>query len=258
MKTKLLIIAIILAVHAEPVFTQDARQIAERASDAIDVDAMEMSATLRIYDHRGNVRERELAVASRNFDNVHKTLMRFLSPPDVRGTAMLIYDYDDKGDDMWIYMPSLRRTRRIVSSEKGSSFMGSEFSNADMSTPNLEDFNYKLLGEETINGKNCWIVESTAKTPEIAEENGFNKQIAYIEKGTYLTHKVKYYDFHDELHKIMTISDYRKQPDGNYFAFKMEMKNVQNDRKSVYVVDQFQLGSELQERDFSTTALEKY
>lgn len=257
MKTKLLILVLLIA-GANTIFSQSPREIAEKASNAIDPDAMEMSATLNIYDNRGNVRERQLAVASRKFGDVHKTQMRFLSPPDIRGTAMLIYDHDGKGDDMWIYMPSLRRTRRIVSSEKGSSFMGSEFSNADMSAPNIDDFTYKLIDTETINGKTCWVIESTCKTPEIAEENGFNKQIAYIEQNTYLTHKVKYYDFYDELHKIMTIFDYRKQADGSYFAFKMEMENLHNGRKSIYVVNQFQLGSDLQERDFSTSALEQF
>jgi len=239
-------------------FSQSPREIAEKAANAIDVEAFEMSATLKIYDNRGNLREREVAVASKQFGDVFKTLIRFLSPPDVRGTAMLIYDYDDKGDEMWIYMPSLRRTRRIVSSEKGGSFMGSEFSNADMSSPDLNDFTYKLTGTETINGKTCWKIESTCKTPEIAEENGFKRQIAYIEQNTYLAHKVKYYDFHDDLHKIMTIFDYRKLSNGSYFAYQMEMENVQNGRKSVYVVNQFQLGSDMEESDFSTTALERF
>ncbi len=258
MKTKFLILALALSLPINLLYSQNPREIAENASGAIDINALEMTATLYIYDNRGNVRERQLAVASARFDNVYKTLIRFISPPDVRGTGMLIYDYDDKGDDMWLYMPSLRRTRRIVSNEKGRSFMGSEFSNADMSTPNIDDFTYKLLGDETINGVDCWVVESSSKTREIAEENGFAKQVAYIAKKNYLTQKVEYYDHYNEKFKVMAISDYRKQTNGSHFAYKMEMVNLNNGRKSVYSVDNFQLGSSLTESDFTTTALEQY
>jgi hypothetical protein len=103
---------------------------------------MEAISTLRIYDARGRERVRQTSMASRLFESgsTEKRIIRFLSPAEVKGTGMLIYDYDDRNDDMWIYMPALRKTRRIISNEKRKSFMGSEFSNADMSAPNLEDF----------------------------------------------------------------------------------------------------------------------
>ncbi len=237
---------------------QNPRDIAQKASNAIEVEAMEMAATLKIHDNRGNVRERKIAVATKKFDDTYKTLIRFLEPADVRGTGMLIYDYDDNDDDMWVFMPSLRKSRRIVSSEKAKSFMGSEFSNADMSSPNLDDFNYKLEGTEIIDGRECWVIESVSKTDEIADENGFSKQISYIGKDNYLTYKVEYYDFFNELLKVMTISDYKKQSNGSFFAFNMQMENVQNNRKSVYIVNKFQLGSKLSENNFTITALEQF
>ncbi len=235
----------------------NARDIAEKASNSIEFTSMEMSSTLKISDNKGNVRERQVAVATKRFGDTYKTMIRFLAPADVRGTSMLIYDYEEKGDDMWIYMPSMRKTRRIVSSEKGRSFMGSEFTNADMSKPNFEDFIYSSLGTEVIEGKEFWKIESTCKNESLSDEYGYSRQVAYIEKGTYLTHKVEYYDIHNKLHKVMTISDFRKQSNGVFFAYYMEMNNVQNGRKSVMTVSQFQLGSNLKESDFSTTSLEK-
>ncbi|MBS4013159.1 MAG: outer membrane lipoprotein-sorting protein [Bacteroidetes bacterium] len=233
------------------------RDIAEKASNSIGFTSMEMSSTLKIFDNKGNVRERQVAVATKKFGDTYKTMIRFLAPADVKGTSMLIFDYEEKGDDMWIYMPSMRKTRRIVSSEKGRSFMGSEFTNANMSKPNFDDFNYSTIGTETIDGKEFWKIESICKTESIADEYGYSKQVAYIEKLSYLTHKVEYYDRYNELQKIMTISDFRKQSNGVYFAYYMEMNNVQNGRKSVMTVNLFQLGSSLKETDFSTTSLEK-
>ena len=90
-------------------------------------------------------------MASKTFeDNTEKRIIKFISPAEVQGTGILIYDYENRPDDMWIYLPALRKTRRIVSREKSNSFMGSEFSNADMTAPSLEDFEYTLLGSEKI------------------------------------------------------------------------------------------------------------
>jgi len=236
---------------------QNARQIAEKASQAIEFEASEMAATLRIYDARGRVRERQIANASKKFGTATKSMIKFLAPADVKGTAMLIFDYEDKADDMWIFLPALRKSRRIVSTEKGKSFMGSEFSNADMSRPNLDQFKHQVLGSATINGKDCWKVESACLSEEIADELGFSRKLAWIEKGTYLTHQIEFYSRDGRLLKTMTLSDYRQQSNGKHFAFQLEMKNAQNGRRSTINVDQFQLGSALNESYFSVATLEK-
>ena len=236
---------------------QEARQIADQAGKAVEFDAMEMVATLKIYDDKGNERIRQIANASKKFGGASKSLMKFLSPADVKGTAILVFDNETQGDDMWIYLPALRKTRRIVSTEKSKSFMGSEFSNADMSRPNLGQFTHKLLGSESLNGKDCWKVESACLNEAVGEENGFSRKVAFIEKSTHLTWEVDFYDQDNALLKKMTFADYRKQSNGKYFAFRMEMKNARNGRRSVIAIDQFQLGSKLGEDYFSTANLEK-
>lgn len=236
---------------------QDAREITEKSTAAIEFEAMEMATNLYIFDNRGNSRERQVAVATQKFGNTTKTLMRFLSPADVQGTAILIYDYEEKADDMWVYLPSMRRTRRIVSTERGKSFMGSEFSNADMSRPNVDDFTYNLLGEESVNGKPCWKVEAVAKSRDVESEYGFKRRVSYVEKSTYLIQKSELYDRMDKLNKLMTFTDYRKQSNGRYFSYGMEMKNVQNNRRSEMKVSKFQLGTNLDEASFAVSSLEK-
>lgn len=214
-----------------------------------------MTSTLKIFDNKGNVRVREVSNATAKFGETSKTLFKFLSPADVKGTTILIYDYENKDDDMWIYMPSLRKTRRIVSSEKGKSFMGSEFSNADMSKPTMNDFTYALKGPETLSGKDCWKVESGCKDAGVEDANGYTRKVAWVEKGTYLTYKVEYYDANGKLLKVETLSDYRKQSNGKYFAFRMNMQNVQNNRKSEIIINKFQPGSAMKESAFSANNL---
>lgn len=234
---------------------QDARAISEKASKSINLDAMEMVSTLKIISPAGEERIRTISTATRKFGDISKMIMKFIEPADVRGTTLLVFDYENKDDDLWIYLPALRKTRRIVSGEKGKNFMGSEFTNADMSKPNLNDFNYKLLGEETLDGELCWKIESTCTNENLEDEYGFSKQVSFIEKDSYLAHKIEYYDLDGELLRVQTISNYQKQVNGGYFAFYMEMKNVQNNRRSVMIVDKFQLGSNLSESQFSPAML---
>jgi hypothetical protein len=254
-RNSLLIVAIILISSVS--FGQDARQITQKAINLTRIDAMEMTSTLKIYDAKGRERVRQMATASKKFDNVTKIITRFVSPPDVKGTGILIYDYDDRDDDMWIYLPALRKTRRIVSSEKGKSYMGSEFSNADMSVPNLEDFTYSIEGSEQLDGKDCWMVTAVPVNDEVADNNGYSKRISWVEKETYFTYKSTFYDFDDLIFKEITMDQYEGMGDGKYIIRRMEAENLDNGRRSVMTIDQVQKGSELTENSFSPSALEK-
>lgn len=233
---------------------QNAREIIKKSSDAIYPEAMEMTLTLKIFDSKGNVRERKVKNSSKKFGETIKTKILFLSPADVAGTSMIIYDYEKKDDDMWIYLPSMRNTRRIVSSDKGKNFMGSEFANSDLSKPDPDDFNYRILESKKIDEKDCWQIESVCLNKNIEKNNGYNKSISFFEKTHFLPLLIHYYDSKGILLKTMTFRDYRPTDQGKYFAFGMEKKNVRNGRKSEMRVDDFKPGARLKESDFSITS----
>jgi len=247
----------VIGINAQSNLT--ARQIAEKAKDISEVDALEMVSTLTIIDAKGRERVRKTSSASKKFGQQTKTLMKFLAPADVKGTGMLIYDNEDSNDDMWIYMPALRKTRRIVSSDKAKSFMGSEFSNSDMSVPSMNDFNYELGSNQMVDGEECYTVISTPINEDIADENGSAKRVVYITTDKFLTLKQEIYDLDEDLWKVMAYSGYYVIDTANdkYMAKKMEVKNVQNDRRSVMTMDKIQLGSSLKEEHFTTSYLEK-
>lgn len=257
MKRKIIIFMVIAMTLSTLSMAQDATAISKKSGDMISLSALEMTSTLKIYNEKGNERIRKMATATKKFGDITKMMMKFTEPADVKGTALLVYDYENKNDDMWIYMPALRKSRRIVSSEKGKNFMGSEFTNADMSKPNMTDFNFKITGEEFIDTKKYWIIESTPKTPVLENEYGFSRKIARIDQLNYLTLSMEYYDIGGKLLRIQTIKDYKKQSNGSYFAYYMEMKNLQNGRKSVMTIDQFQPGSSMTEAQFSPAMLEQ-
>ncbi len=257
MKNCFLITLILLVANALGSYGQTGQEIMKKSGDLISLDAMEMVSTLKIYNEKGSERMRKMATASKKFGQTTKMIMKFTDPADVRGTAILIYDNADSNDDMWIYLPALRKSRRIVSNEKGRNFMGSEFTNADMSKPNLSDFNYIILGEENINSKICWKVETTPKTSSLQNEYGYSKRVSLVEKDTYRALEIEYFDLQGKPHRKEILKDYRKLQDGRYFAFYMEMNNLQNKRKSVMIVEDIQTGSTLSENVFTPAMLEK-
>jgi len=256
MKTKLILTALAMFFSVS-LFPQTAQEIIQKSTDLIDISSMEMVSTLKIMDAKGNVRERQITTAAKKFGDANKMLIKFIAPADVKGTTLLVYDYDIKSDNMWIYMPALRKVRRIVSSEKGKSFMGSEFTNADMSKPNVTDFSYSILGKENFQGKTCWKIQQTCRTETIQDENGYRKKISLIDNSSYLCYKVEFYDFSGKLLRVQLLDKYKKQTNGKSFAYFMQMENVQTGRKSIMTVDKFQAGSQLPESAFSPSALEK-
>jgi len=249
-----IIAALLLAMK---VFSQSAEELMQKSADAIEFNSMEMSATLKITDAKGSERVRQIVSAEKRFGEINKRIMKFTAPAEIKGTGIVIFDYEEKNDEMWLYLPALRKVRRIVNNEKSKSFMGSEFSNADMSKPNLSDFNHKLLDSEIINRKDCWKIESVCKNEEIAAEMGYAKKISFIEKGTNLCQQVQTFDAGNSLLKTEVLGQYKKQPDGKYFAFLITIKNEQNNRSSMFTIDRFQPGSGMKEEDFSPLMLDK-
>jgi outer membrane lipoprotein-sorting protein len=213
----------------------------EESHQRMKVKSFEAVSTLTITDARGNQRIRENTMASMSFpDGTEKRIIKFNAPAEVKGTGILIFDYPDKSDDMWIYLPALRRTRRIVSSEKSKSFMGSEFSNADMSAPALEDFSYRIQREEEVDGNLCYRIESVPKTADLADEYGYSRSVSWIGKNQYLAYRTEYYDGDGVLFKTITNKSFEElDPENSRFMVThMTAVNHSNDRSSEMVMEQ--------------------
>jgi hypothetical protein len=236
-------------------------EIVSRAQEVIRVKGVEGVSTLRIIDEKGRERVRKIKQATKLFDNgeTEKRLIRFIAPADVKGTGLLTFDYKSKDDDLWLYMPTLRKVRRIVSSEKAKNFLGSEFTYSDMSPPSLDDFNFKLLGEEEINGAPCYKIEWKPKDDDIAEENGFSRQISYVTKSNFVIRKSMYYDLDGELLKELIVHEVKELDTVNhkYRAMNLEMINRQNGRRSMFINEKLEFNPNVDDNYFTTRYLER-
>lgn len=257
MKILRVLIFVLLFISSLP--AQNARTIMQHARMRTQLGGLEAVSTLIIRNARGNERVRRTIMASKSYPgDIEKRLIRFLEPADVRGMGVLIVDYEDRDDDMWVYMPSSRQSRRIVSAEKSKSFMGSEFSNADMSAPNPDDFRYELIGEEKIDGKNCWKIKSIPITQEKEDEYGFLYKISYISKSEMINLRSENYDYDERLHKVLSIGEYQlvDKEKERYLITKMRIDNMLDGRNSEMIMQEYAYNPDVPDRYFTIGYLE--
>ncbi|TPV96493.1 MAG: outer membrane lipoprotein-sorting protein [Myxococcales bacterium FL481] len=237
------------------------RAIMDKVAETRKLAGSEAVVTMTIINAKGAQQVRKLAMATKLYDGgkTEKRIYSFLEPADVKGTGVLTFDYADKDDDIWVYLPALRKTRRIVSSKKSKSFMGSEFSYADLNIPKLAEFRYQVLREEKLGGVDCWVVETTPTSEKIAESEGYSKKTYWVAKADYTIRKGLYYDLDGALLKELTSKDIKCLDPANqrFRSMHMEMVNKQNGRRSVFVSDKVVLSPNVKDELFTTRYLER-
>ena len=210
---------------------------------------------LTITEKNNSVRNRTISMQTKSFqDGTEKRLIRFVEPADVRGTSMLIFDNKNTADDMWIYLPALKKTRRDVSSEKGKSFMSSEFSNADMSSPTLSDFNNRHLPNSGEN--NIWIIESIPVNDDKADEYGYSKKISYISSDN-IVRKMEFFNFDNKLFKLIEIKAVQPGANGRYLVSDMTAQNIISGRSSEIKFGNIKMDALIDDSVFTLQNLEK-
>ncbi|HXI54532.1 MAG TPA: outer membrane lipoprotein-sorting protein [Polyangia bacterium] len=247
----------VTAAEAPP----SAREIMVKVITARKLDGSEAQIKMTTIDDKGQTRERELTMATKLFDGgkTEKRIYRFTAPADVQGTSILVFDYQEKADDLWIYLPALRKTRRIVSAQRSQSFMGSEFTYGDLNIPALGDFNYTLNKEETVDGEACWVVDLLPKTNEIADGEGYAKKTYWVSKSKLAVLKGLLYDRDGKPLKEFLARDVKLLDPKNkrYRAMHMEMVNKQTGRRSVFESTKMIFAPKTSDDYFTTTYLER-
>jgi len=165
-----------------------ARAIMEKVDARDDGKTIEQDMYMILIDKNGKKRIRDIKSYSKDFGPDEYRILFFKSPADVKNTAFLTYDYDDpnKDDDQWLYLPALKKVKRIPSADKSGSFMGSDFSYFDMTDRDLEDYDFKLLKETKVRGKEAWVIEATPRNSKVVKESGYLKSIGIVRKDNYV------------------------------------------------------------------------
>ena len=256
MKKRVILLGLILPLLQAAAQQPDAAQIMSKSRDLSITGSLSANISLTITEKGGSTRSRTISMTTKSYaDGLEKRIIKFIEPADVRGTSMLVVDNKNSADEMWIYLPALKKTRRIVTSEKGKSFMSSEFSNADMSSPTISDFTHKHLEKSGTN--NQWIIESTPVNEDKADEYGYSKKISYISIDKNQVQKMEFYNFDNELFKVIEIKSIFPLSDGKYMVKDMVASNLNTNRKSEILFSNINEGVKIDDSNFTIQNLER-
>lgn len=208
--------------------------------------------TLRNAQGEESVREMRMK-SLEVMDDGDKGLTIFDQPRDVKGTAFLSFSHVDKADDQWLYLPALKRVKRISSRNKSGPFMGSEFSYEDLSSFELEKYQFQLLGEESLNGLDCYKIEQIPTD----KYSGYTRQVVWLDKAEFRAQKIDFYDRKKSLLKTLTFDQYQQYLDQYWRPMAMTMVNHQTRKSTDLKTLSLEFKTGLKDSDFNKATLKR-
>ena len=245
---------LIVALSSTLSFALTNLEVATKSDEAMSgfkdsVSKMQM----KLINARGQEKIRTMSMKVLEGAEADKSLMEFITPADVKGTKFLNYQHIIKDDDQWLYLPALKRVKRIASKNKSGSFMGSEFSYEDLSAFNVKKYKYSgdaTLG--TLGEKSVYIGQSVP----VSKYSGYTKLVTYADEKTFLIQKIEYYDRKKQLLKTAYFEKYNQYGDVNRIA-KITMENIQNDKTTILTWDEEKIKTGLRDKDFHKRYLKR-
>lgn len=226
----------------------------ERKARDIGWGTNEAKVLMLLKNSQGKEATRQLEVKSLEVvDDGDKALTIFESPGDVKGTAFLSFSHALEADEQWIFLPALKRVKRISSQSKSGPFVGSEFAFEDMTSYEVEKFSYTFLGEDEVNGEACFVLK---QVPEY-EFSGYSYQKVWIDKSHYRVQKIEFYDRKESLLKTLYLSEYKQYKNKFWRPMKSVMRNVQTKKSTALITEEMTFDTDLDESDFNKNSLKR-
>jgi outer membrane lipoprotein-sorting protein len=252
----LLLISLMLSFAAQAVSPEQrgleiAQEIERRDTGFHDFEA---SMTMLLRNRHGeeslrNMRNKTLEVET----DGDKTLIIFDEPRDIKGTALLSFSHKVGDDDQWLYLPALKRVKRIASRNKSGPFMGSEFAYEDITSQEVEKYTYKYLGEESFEGKPTFLIERDPVDPN----SGYTRQQVWVDQERYIPLKIDYYDRKNALLKTLVFRGYQQYLGQYWRADQMYMENHQTGKSTLLSWQKYNFHAGLDEGDFNKNSLKR-
>jgi len=258
----LMIMMGLLMVGWPSAFGQDlpAQEIMRREYFVSRVKDSKSAATMTLINAAGQQRVQRVASQTRlQEDGVSQMrIVRFLYPPDLKGTATLTVEHTERDDDIWMYLPVLRKVRRLASKNKRDSYVGTDFSYGDIIGHKVGDYTHRLIGAETFEGMECFVVESIPVSDTVHREGGYGKRVSWIRKDNFVSTKLEGYDLQGRLFKRLLVTDIRQVDPalGRWQPMRLEMINLETGHRTVFSYDDFRANVGIQPTIFTRRYLE--
>ncbi len=251
------ILILVLAIFAISLVAQEkitGLQVIQNVYNRPSPKDQTANLTMTLINKRGQKRVRKIKQFMKDFGSVEKKIMFFIAPADVKNTSFMNWSYDDesKDDNQWIYLPALKKIKRISSDSKSDYFMGSDFTYDDLGDRKPKEDNHKILREEKFKGEDCYVVESIPKD----EDYMYSKTITWVIKDKWIGLKKEFYDEDGEHLKTLSIKEYKKIK--NYWLIlNSEMHNVQKEHKTIMKLEDVKVDTGIPDSKFTERMMKR-
>ncbi len=228
------------------------KEIMEMQKERHKVKSEVANEIMILVDKSGNKEKRKVKRYAKEVGNdLHRYLIVFLDPADIKGTALLTWEQKGRENDQWLYLPACKKMQRIARGSKKNYFMGTDFTYEDLEPEDIDNFHYKILREEKFRNHNCYVIEAVPATKQKKRESGYSKRIMWIEKQNLTTLKIEFYDRRGRLQKTQTNYDLVNVGGTVWRANKLLMVNHQRKHKTLIGVTFRQINVNLDDSVFT-------
>ena len=236
-------------------------EVARRINARDEGEAVSRLLTMQMTDADGKTRIRKTKGFRKYYGAEKRTVIYYLEPRNIKGTAFLTYDYPEAGkdDDQWLYLPALRKVRRISASDRGDYFLGTDFTYEDIkleSRVSLNDYVRKTLGESEIDGFHCLLLESVPVNAEIAEELGYGRIEQWVDDSVWIVRAAKMWDVQGNPLKTVHFKDIR-QVQGIWTQHELEVTNHKTGHRTRFVFSDVNYRDGVGDAVFTQNALKR-
>jgi outer membrane lipoprotein-sorting protein len=243
---------LVIALLAPMLFSQDARQIIEEAQRRTRSKSERYEGTLQVMDPKNRVSAKRWEFIRLGSYGDSKSLLRFVEPPEVRGVALLIYNHPDRSSDQWMWRPEIGRDQRIALQDRSTRFFGTDFSFEDLEERDVNQFDYRLLGDESAEGAQCWKIDST---PKQSKSSQYTHTILWVRKDNYVLAQFEAFNKNGLARRV----NYRDidSVQGIWTARTVEVLDARKNSRTILKLEKLQYNVPLSESDFTLQALRR-
>ena len=235
-----------------PAAAQDARRIVEEAQRRTESVSERYEGSLKVIDAKGRIADKRWVFSRIGSHGRSKSLLRFTAPAEVKGVALLVVNHPDRASDQWMWTPAIGRERRIAMQDRSTRFFGTDFSFEDLEERDVDQYDYRMAGEEAIAGAPCWRIESTPRSTKVSQ---YTRSLVWIRKDTYAFAQIENY-VRDRLARRLLYQDLR-QVQGIWTALRLEMSDLGRKSRTILTIEKLEYNLPMKDEEFTLQALRR-
>jgi outer membrane lipoprotein-sorting protein len=241
-----------LLASPPPILGQDARQIVQEVQRRSEAASQRYEGVLQVFNDKGRVSDKRWILERLGTYGKSKVVLRFTVPAEVKGVALLIVNHPDRASDQWMWTPSLERDRRIALQDRSARFFGTDFSFEDLEERDVDQYDYSLDGEETIEGESCWRIQSI---PRQGKSSQYSRSTVWIRKGNYTFARLDNY-IKEQIVRRLLYADLANVQ-GIWTARRLEMTDLRTKSRTRLLLDKLEYNVPMKDDDFTLPALRR-